>query len=178
MVLCPIISLQICRVYTPLWKSNRIFFSKKNAKYLSFIFCSLLSFSFAINVMWSISIMQILMDFDHCLHFGDIFKRAIESKSDVALVWSIQWARMTSKHEEKYRCRCLVGYRRLIWKCYELPKTCRHSQLASRQFHSPCRGWVWVWVWVCVCVWGGGGGGGLAYRNRDPSCAIWDSGKV
>ena len=60
------------------------------------------------------------MDFDHWLKFSDIFKRAIDSKPDVAWDWSIQWARMTSKHGENDRYRRIVRVQEVDMKVLQI----------------------------------------------------------
>ena len=42
-----------------------------------------------------------LLDFDRWLHLSDILKEATMSKPDVALVWFMQWAKMTLERGEK-----------------------------------------------------------------------------
>ena len=61
-----------------------------------------------IYVRWSISILLILLDFDHWLHLSDILKTATKETPDVAIVWFMQWAKMALEHGEKDRYWCIV----------------------------------------------------------------------
>ena len=92
--------------YTPLWKSNRNFFSTKFFYHSFFV----LSSSFYTWYMWGgqYQFCNFLLDFDHWLYLSDILKKVTGSKPDVALVWFMQWAKMEFEHGEKYRYWCIV----------------------------------------------------------------------
>ena len=83
---------------TPLWKSNRNFFSSQIFYHLFFVVCS----SFYTWCIWGsqYQFSKYLLDFDHWLYFSDILKKVTGSKPDVALVWFMQWAKMELEHGE------------------------------------------------------------------------------
>ena len=91
---------------TPLWKSNRNFFSTQFFYHSFFVLCS----SFYTWYMWGgkYQFCKFLLDFDHWLYLSDILKKVTGSKPDVALVWFMQWAKMEFEHGEKYRYWCIV----------------------------------------------------------------------
>ena len=93
-------------LYTPLWKSNRNFFSTQFFYHSFFVLCS----SFYTWYMWGgkYQFCKFLLDFDHWLYLSDILKKVTGSKPDVALVWFMQWAKMEFEHGEKYRYWCIV----------------------------------------------------------------------
>ena len=96
----------IMRKCTPLWKSNRNFFSTQFFYHLFFVVCS----SFYTWYMWGgqYQLCKFLLDFDHWLCLSDILKKVTGSKPDVALVWFMQWAKMELEHGEKDRYWCIV----------------------------------------------------------------------
>ena len=91
---------------TPLWKSNRNFFSTQFFYHLFFVVC----FSFYTWYMWGgqYQLCKFLLDFDHWLCLSDILKKVTGSKPDVALVWFRQWAKLELEHGEKDRYWCIV----------------------------------------------------------------------
>ena len=91
---------------TPLWKSNRNFFSTQFFYHLFFVVCS----SFYTWYMWGgqYQLCKFLLDFDHWLCLSDILKKVTGSKPDVALVWFRQWAKLELEHGEKDRYWCIV----------------------------------------------------------------------
>ena len=84
--------------YTPLWKSNRNFFSTQIFNHLFFVVCS----SFYTWYMWGgqYQFCNFLLDFDHWLYFSDILKKVTGSKPNFALIWFMQWAKMELEHGE------------------------------------------------------------------------------
>ena len=104
--------------YTPLWKSNRNFFSTQFFYHLFFVVC----FSFYTWYMWGgqYKLCKFLLDFDHWLYLSDILKKVTGSKPDVALVWFMQWAKMELEHGEKDRYWCIVRVQEVRMKVLQI----------------------------------------------------------
>ena len=85
-------------ISTPLWISNRNFYSTQIFYHLFFAVCC----SFYTWYMWGdqYQFCKFLLDFDHWLYLSDILNKVTGSKPDVALVWLMQWAKMGLEHEE------------------------------------------------------------------------------
>ena len=59
------------------------------------------------------------------------FKRATGAKPDVASVWPMPCALMTSKRGENDRYWCILGMQEVGIKYYNISKTCHHTQVDS-----------------------------------------------
>ena len=92
--------------HTPLWKSNRNFFSTQIFYHLFFVVCS----SFYTWYMWGgqYQFCKFSLDFDHWLYISDILEKVTGSKPNVGLVWFMQWEKMELEHGEKDRYWCIV----------------------------------------------------------------------
>ena len=97
------IKLNAC---TPLWKSNRNFFSAQIFYHSFFVVCS----GFYTWCMWGgqYQFCKFVLDFDHWLYISDILKKVTGSKPDIALVWFMQWEKMELEHGEKDWYWCIV----------------------------------------------------------------------
>ena len=100
-------------------------------KLFIFYFCSLSQFSYATYVKWSLWIMLFLLHFDHWLNPSDTLKRATGAKPDVASIWPMQCALMTSRHRENDRYWCVLGVQEVGIKYNKLSKICHHTQVDS-----------------------------------------------
>ena len=86
---------------TPLWRSIRNFFFRHSVfSIYFFVVCSTFHKWYMGGGQY-----QFFLDFDHWLYMYSVtfWTGATKSKSDVAIVWFMQWARMALKHGRKDR---------------------------------------------------------------------------